>query len=280
MPFLPSGKLDSLEVLPANGLIGTGETRQFSAVGTYSDGKTRDLTDSATWSSSDDTLATVNSAGLVTGASNTTGPVIITATSAGISGMLVLKVIVQLPKTGQTTCYDDTGSIISCNTTTGAGQDAALRKGVAWPSTRFTSNADTTILDNLTGLIWAPNGNIMPTRDNNWDQDGTVNDGKVTWQHALDYIAKLNDENYLGHADWRLPNRKELNSLINYGQSDNTAWLNSNGFTGVQGTCYWSSTTSAKNAASVWYVDIQYGYVYAAAKTNPNCCLLPVRSPQ
>jgi mRNA interferase MazF len=65
------------------------------------------------------------------------------------------------PKTGQTICYDASGAVISCTNT---GQDGALQKGVAWPSPRFTTNADTSVTDNLTGLVWAPNGNLMPTQ--------------------------------------------------------------------------------------------------------------------
>ena len=37
---------------------------------------------------------------------------------------------VQLPQTGQTTCYDASGTVISC---TGTGQDGEFQAGVAWP---------------------------------------------------------------------------------------------------------------------------------------------------
>ncbi len=164
----------------------------------------------------------------------------------------------ELPKTGQTTCYSSylaEGTIISCATTTAAGQDGALQMGVAWPSPRFVANSDTTITDNLTGLIWAPDGNVMPTRDRLWDLDGTVNDGIVTWQHSLDYVAKLNAESYLGHNDWRLPNVNELESLINDGQSDTATWLNTQGFTNVQNYTYLSST----NGSSVNMADGSVG---------------------
>ena len=113
----------------------------------------------------------------------------------------------QLPQTGQTTCYNASGAVISC---TGTGQDGELQTGVAWPDPRFTENGDQTVSDNLTGLIWAKDGNLMVSRDPGFDADGTASDGAVTWQHALDYVKKLNAENYLGHNDWRLPNVNEL----------------------------------------------------------------------
>jgi len=45
---------------------------------------------------------------------------------------------IDLPKTGQITCYDTEGTIISCE---GTGQDGDLQMGIAWPEPRFT-NAD------------------------------------------------------------------------------------------------------------------------------------------
>ena len=180
-----------------------------------------------------------------------------------------------VPKSGQTTAF-------------ATGDDGALQKGIAWPSVRFTTNADTTITDNLTGLVWAPNGNGMPTRDNNWDQDGTVNDGLVTWQHALDYVAKLNTESYLGHTDWRLPNVSELESLVHaeYAKETcngspcgtNAAWLNTQGFGNVQANGYWSSTTYAGRTTDAWYVFMS-GLVTAYTKTL-NYYVWPVRSGQ
>jgi hypothetical protein len=179
--------------------------------------------------------------------------------------------IAEQPKTGQTSCYDSAGTVISCATTTAMGQDGALQKGVDWPNLRFSTNADTSVTDNLTGLVWVPNGNVMPTRDSNWDMDGTTNDGGVTWQHALDYVAKLNVENYLGHNDWRLPDVIELESLVNYGESNSATWLNAQGFTNVQvsfGNYYWSSTSSASDASTAWFVGMTHCLVLGYRKTN------------
>ena len=162
---------------------------------------------------------------------------------------------INLPQTGQTKCYDEWGSEMACS---GTGQDGDIQAGVAWPEPRFTKNADTSITDKLTGLIWASNGNTMPTRDPGWDADDDPNDGSVTWQHALDYVAKLNAENYLGHIDWRLPNVNELESLINANEDDIAAWLNTQGFTNVQANDYWSSTSDG--SAYAWYVRMWEGY--------------------
>jgi hypothetical protein len=64
---------------------------------------------------------------------------------------------VQSPQTGQTVCYNSGGTPIECP---GTGQDGNFRAGVAWPEPRLTENGDQAVTDNLTGLIWAKDGNV------------------------------------------------------------------------------------------------------------------------
>ncbi len=181
---------------------------------------------------------------------------------------------IQLPKTGQTVCYDGSGSAISCANT---GQDGNLQKGVEWPKPRFTTNADTTITDNLTKLVWAPNGNLLATRDPHWENRSTTFDGAVTWQHALDYVAKLNTEHYLEHDDWRMPNFKELESLVNLNQVNIAKWLDGQGFVNVQAAdYYWTSTTSMADPSNAWAFDMDYGNVHYFDKANSHY-VWPVR---
>jgi len=172
-------------------------------------------------------------------------------TRDGQSGALAIS----LPKTGQTTCYDASGNVISCTNT---GQDGDLRTGAAWPNPRFTDNGDQTITDNLTGLIWTKDANLMKTRDPGFDVEPNTGDGDVSWQHALDYINKLNLEKYRGYNDWRLPNWREQRSLANDGQGNSSTWLNSQGFTNAQ-TIYWSSTSYTSSPSNAWYVSMGGG---------------------
>jgi len=44
----------------------------------------------------------------------------------------------------------------------------------------------------------------------------------MDWRHALAWVQQRNKENYLGHSDWRLPDAKELQSIVDYGRSPNT----------------------------------------------------------
>jgi hypothetical protein len=168
----------------------------------------------------------------------------------------------QLPKTGQTRCYNASGTEVNC---TGTGQDGEIKAGVAWPNPRFTPVGDC-VTDNLTDLIWARNGDLP--------------NGTKTWQQALDYVAYMNSSSGLcGYHDWRLPNVNELYSLLNAEQGNTGMWLNGQGFNNVKSENYWSSTTRANHADLAWGVYLFVGYVNDLYKTNP-LYVWPVRGGQ
>jgi len=70
----------------------------------------------------------------------------------------------------------------------------------------FIDNGDGTITDRATGLMWAK------------DDSGYG----MTWKETLAWIEKKNKEKYLGYSDWRLPNAKELQSIVDYSRSPDT----------------------------------------------------------
>lgn len=88
---VPPASLVSISLTPPASSVPKGSTIQLTATATFTDGTTGDMTGSATWASSGSAIATVNSAGLVTGAA--TGTAMITATSGQIRGAETLTVI-------------------------------------------------------------------------------------------------------------------------------------------------------------------------------------------
>jgi len=93
--ILPAAKLVSLQIDPSTAWIrGTGETLQLTALGGYSDGKTRVVTAEAMWSSSDPNIAVVSNAngseGRATGVSF--GSVAITAAFEELRASAILTV--------------------------------------------------------------------------------------------------------------------------------------------------------------------------------------------
>jgi|GEM_PF-1256324 len=105
--------------------------------------------------------------------------------------------------TGQSSCFDTFGTSVSCNNT---GQDGAYNGNQ--PS--YTNNGDGTITDNTTGLTW------QKSPDTNGDGNVGYSD-KLTQSSAVSYCSNLT----LGsQSDWRLPNIKEMYSLINFNGED------------------------------------------------------------
>lgn len=88
-PTLPH--LSSISIAQAAGSINVGATIQFTATGHFSDGSSQDVTTQVAWSSSDTTIASVNSSGLATGL-KAGGPVTISATMDSVNGTGALTV--------------------------------------------------------------------------------------------------------------------------------------------------------------------------------------------
>lgn len=153
-----------------------------------------------------------------------------------IGAIILDPYVAPLPQTGQTVCWDSSGRQLPCTDPLAAGQDGAARAGEPWPEPRFVDNGDGTVTDNLTGLAWAQDA-ATPTHA---DCVG----GELSWPAALAYVTCLNDSQYLGYADWRLPNINELASLPSKDLVENVYWLTSSGFTGVEGVDYLSSSFS------------------------------------
>ncbi|HBA55302.1 MAG TPA: hypothetical protein DCZ04_12840, partial [Syntrophorhabdus aromaticivorans] len=140
------------------------------------------------------------------------------------------------------------------------GDDGYFQAGVELPEPRFTVNANATLTDNLTGLMWIPDGSVPAY--------GLCTGGVKTWQAALEYVSCLNTYAYRGYSDWRLPNRKELRSLMHYAQTNMATWLNAKGFLSMNAASYWSSTTQASAVDHAWAVDMVYGTMFRQTKST------------
>jgi hypothetical protein len=154
----------------------------------------------------------------------------------------------------------------------GTGDDGDLKKGIGWPSSRFLSLGNETVKDNLTGLIW--------TADANTPGPSACGPGveKISYDSYL-FVQCLNNNSYLGYNDWRVPNRKELQSLIDHSQS-NPALPAVNPFTGFGSGMYWSSDTYINQCNLGWAIDMDTGLVTESYKNPTNALhVWPVRGP-
>lgn len=168
----------------------------------------------------------------------------------------------RVPSTGQDVCYNSTGASLDCSAT---GQDGEYRAGVSLPLPRFKDTGNGALTDNLTGLIWLKNADCFGQR--RWLQ--ALSDANGLANGA----CGLSDGSAAG--SWRLPNIKELQSLIDYG-AFNPAFVQPF-FTNLRLSNYWSSTTYEGNTGSAWVVSTVSGNVSSVGKTSGNYYVLPVR---
>jgi hypothetical protein len=169
--------------------------------------------------------------------------------------------------TGQTSCWDTAGDPIAC---AGTGHDGALQRGA---TLAYVDNANGTVTDQRTGLVWEK-----------LSDDGSIHDRDdlYTWSDAFAVkIAALNaGSGFAGHKDWRLPNRRELESLVDMGRvfpaiapAFDGGCLP--GCTVLQCSCtnvsyYWASTSYALSPSFAWFVGFNDGYIGALDKADLN----------
>ncbi len=119
-----------------------------------------------------------------------------------------------------------------------------VRGSTGYGTNNFIDNHDGTITDLSTGLMWMK-------YDSGYFKAGDNRDGKLNWQQALDWAESLE---YAGYSDWRLPNAKELQGIVDYTRSpditdspaidpilDTTPVIDGNGQ--VNYSFFWTGTT-------------------------------------
>jgi len=138
-----------------------------------------------------------------------------------------------------------------------AAPPAPIAPIITSAATRFTNNGNGTVTDSVTGLIWLTNANCF---------------GLQTWTNALSSAnglastnCGLNDGSTAGQ--WRLPNRNELQSLIDYTRGSPALPVD-HPFTNTPGGDYWSSTSLAFDPTQAWIVSISLGGVSPSLKVN------------
>ncbi len=165
-----------------------------------------------------------------------------------------------LPDSGQAACYDGDGYSITCPA---EGQSLAQDGSYATNMPSYTVNTDGTVTDDNTGLMWQREDDSTPR----------------TWADAVNYC----ESSMLGgYTDWRLPDKKELFTLVHYGywnegdpaiSDDSTPTIDPAAFPNTSLSAYWSSTVSARSNDGAWAVSFD-PYLYLMAINGKSSTLL------
>ncbi len=190
--------------------------------------------------------------------------------------------------------------------------DGAFQKGAPLS---YTDNGDGTITDNNTGLMWEKKteGDDAGSAVNLHDVDNThpwrgscsiggeecgidadcgggetcdAGDGQTGAPNGMtifEWVAALNAANFAGHDDWRIPNIRELHTIVDFGSSIPAVDAAFHGASCgsactdlgdpscgcTRNASYWSATTYDDDAGDAWTVNFFSGGVATLAKTLP-----------
>ncbi|MDD5654370.1 MAG: DUF1566 domain-containing protein [Candidatus Omnitrophica bacterium] len=186
----------------------------------------------------------------------------------------------KFPDSGMRKCYDDEGSIIPAPKK-GArfyGQDGSyainpisftkLGDGAEVLDDKAARERGFSLLkDNNTGLIWE----IKSSCQNELNFQGN----KYTWDEANDFIVQLNKRGYGGFSDWRLPNREELRSIVDY--NGNIPAADKKYFPDILPEFYWSGDINKKEPIFAWGIYFAYGCAICYLR-NFSYCVRAVRA--
>ena len=126
-------------------------------------------------------------------------------------------------------------------------------RGTAYGKNDFVDNGDGTVTDRATGLMWMK-----------------VDSGKtMNWEQSLEYAEGLE---YAGHDDWRLPNVKELQSIVDYSRAPDARSASARGaainpifaLTDKE-PWFWTGTTHIENRFGYY---VCFGQAFSARKWN------------
>jgi hypothetical protein len=124
------------------------------------------------------------------------------------------------------------------------------------PNSRYTDHKNGTVTDNETKLMWRKCVQGYSGDQCSIGSGSTGNGIKLDWKEALDYAGS---QDFAGYTDWRLPNVKELESLVIqncYEPAINEALFPN---TLESGLYFWTSSPQVERGYA-WYVNFSKGH--------------------
>jgi hypothetical protein len=129
------------------------------------------------------------------------------------------------------------------------------------PANAYTENGDGTVSDKRTGLMW-----LKCAEGTSWGGGTcTGSASKLGWSAAL---TRASSSSAAGHSDWRLPNVKELRSLVE--ECSGYPAINSTIFPAATYGSFWSGSPDTYYSGNAWSVDFGYGGAVPTYRYNAN----------
>ncbi len=119
-----------------------------------------------------------------------------------------------------------------------------------------------TVIDSQTGLMWTKNASLF--------------DFPMSWGEALDAVKEVNKSGLYGYKNWKIPNRKELFSLISH-NTINPSLPIGHPFTSIFAGYYWTSSTCVRLPDQAWYIHLGGARVFKGMKYG-SYLVWPVRT--
>lgn len=115
---------------------------------------------------------------------------------------------------------------------------------------RFTEKNET-VIDTQTGLMWT--------------RDAAPLEFPLRWDEALQAVQEMNQSNRCGYRDWKLPNRRELFSLVSH-ETINPCLPAGHPFMNVFTGYYWTSSSCTRLPDQAWYIHLGGARVFKGMK--------------
>ncbi|MBK9606219.1 MAG: DUF1566 domain-containing protein [Betaproteobacteria bacterium] len=126
------------------------------------------------------------------------------------------------------------------------------------PTSAFTNHGDSTLTHGLTGLMWKQ---CVQGLSGAGCAIGAAS--AMPWRAALAAAAA---DTTAGHSDWRLPNEKELDSIVE--SCGDTPAINQAVFPATPSASFWSGSSRATSPAFAWIVGFDSGGIALGSKTT------------
>ena len=136
-----------------------------------------------------------------------------------------------------------------------------------WQDSRYTDHSNGTVSDNNTKLIWK-----KCSQGQTWSSGANTCTGSTTSMNWKEALEEAQSEYFASYKDWRVPNIKELNSLVSL--RCYTPSINASVFPNTPSSSFWSSSPFSGTSSYSWYVSFGYGYDYYNSRGSKNAVRL------